>query len=403
MHTDPRGTSAFNTSTYGLKRWVLFRAGVPSNVTKGNVVMTDQEYAYRQEFGAPQCSYYFEHILPRLRRFVFHREQKRRAVLLKLKQAGIYHFAPNGHAICTCNCQDGINRRADRTARLQKTYAPVLQTEESSFLCACDCLCGCKLAGMTQFGIDLNQIHIRMDPITTADDSFGTAANLIPQSLLDLEERLENDNFDQVDTDGLTIQQQIDLLLAKHLATKDGPIPGSGSASLGWDELRDGYGFQEFIQYPHETIIVPSDIFHAVINVSDTIAITENYANSSNTHHVYRSMRTHNKGATRRWLHNLALQGSPTADNWTVGSTNDGRNVEEPMTPHQRASWFRRWAELLTEIHSFDGAPALSPYRKSTLPKLRESDVTGTDDSNATASVSTTDPDPLWSTDADDM
>jgi len=403
IHTDPRGTSAFNTSTEGIKRWVVFRAGVPSNIAKGNVVMTDAEFVYRQQYGSPQCSYWFEHILPRLRRFVFHREQKRRAVLMKLKKAGVYEFAPNGHAICTCTCKDGITRRQDRQDRLEKDYAPKLQ-DQVTFLCNCDCLCGCLLAGMTQCGVNLNEIEIKMDPCTTADDSFGTSPYDFPQTLLDLEQKLENEDYTQTDPDGLNIQQQIDLLLAKHLATRNGPIPGSGTVE--WDELRDGYGYQEFLQYPFDTIMIPSNQFHAVLNITPTIAITENFANSSNLHTVYRSMREHNKAATRRWLYNLDKQSKIdiSEDTWVKNSTNDGRNIETPMTPTQRANWYKRWAELLKYIHDFDQAPPLSAYRPSRYKKkLTDSDLTQTSDSDVTGSASTTEPESWLSTDQDDM
>ena len=72
-----------------------------------------------------------------------------------------------------------------------------------------------------------------------------------------------------------------------------------------WNELEDGYGMMEFIQYPGETILVPSGWWHAVINIDDTIAYTQNFTNRENFVPVWRHMRRHNKSMARRWLYNL--------------------------------------------------------------------------------------------------
>jgi histone arginine demethylase JMJD6 len=78
------------------------------------------------------------------------------------------------------------------------------------------------------------------------------------------------------------------------------------SPNSSWDELRDGYGWSECIQYPHDVIFVPGQWWHAVLNIGPaTIAVTQNQTTQCNFPSVYRNMRRHNKRTTRRWLRAL--------------------------------------------------------------------------------------------------
>ncbi len=65
------------------------------------------------------------------------------------------------------------------------------------------------------------------------------------------------------------------------------------------------YGLQEFIQYPGETIFVPGSWWHFVINLDDTLAVTQNYVNFSNFPLVWRDMRAERRHVAKRWLHQL--------------------------------------------------------------------------------------------------
>ena len=58
----------------------------------------------------------------------------------------------------------------------------------------------------------------------------------------------------------------------------------------------------ECIQYPGETMFVPGGWWHAVINLDNTIAITENICNQGNFERVWTQTRKSRKRLAYRWL-----------------------------------------------------------------------------------------------------
>jgi histone arginine demethylase JMJD6 len=58
----------------------------------------------------------------------------------------------------------------------------------------------------------------------------------------------------------------------------------------------------EFFQFPGETVFVPSNWWHAVLNVQDSCAVTHNYASSGNFDRVWLATRTERRGMARKWL-----------------------------------------------------------------------------------------------------
>ncbi|KRX11217.1 hypothetical protein PPERSA_07742 [Pseudocohnilembus persalinus] len=61
------------------------------------------------------------------------------------------------------------------------------------------------------------------------------------------------------------------------------------------NEGRENLKIQEFIQGPGETVYIPGGWWHAVINVTDTVAVTQNVMTSSNLSKVWRSTRVERK------------------------------------------------------------------------------------------------------------
>jgi histone arginine demethylase JMJD6 len=65
-------------------------------------------------------------------------------------------------------------------------------------------------------------------------------------------------------------------------------------------------GMIECIQRPGETIYVPGGWWHAVLNLDDTMAVTQNFCNSANFDNVWRSMRVQRYQLARYFLFKLS-------------------------------------------------------------------------------------------------
>jgi len=70
-------------------------------------------------------------------------------------------------------------------------------------------------------------------------------------------------------------------------------------------ECGDEHGMVTFIQYPSETVFVPGGWWHAVINLDDTVAITQNYCGRVNFDRVWRKARSGRKKMAVKWLYKL--------------------------------------------------------------------------------------------------
>lgn len=253
-HLDPRNTSAWNLNVYGIKHWVLFRPGVPIQVAKAHVVATKDEQEERYEKGNPQASYYFVHLLPRLRSWISMRERHRYNKLLS-----IYNYIYKNK-----DKNDNIIPKSLRKYKYNE-YKEIIDTCYDNIYKSrpYDINNGCTSDLCIDFDINIKKLG-------------KILKLLLSKSYLNEKQ--------------LTCEERYCLSYIKK--------PNK------WNELRDGYGYQEFYQYPGDLIFVPSRYYHAVVNVTDTIAFTQNFTTHSNFISVWRHMRRQCKRTARRcYLH----------------------------------------------------------------------------------------------------
>jgi histone arginine demethylase JMJD6 len=92
--------------------------------------------------------------------------------------------------------------------------------------------------------------------------------------------------------------------------------------------IREKHGHElkiiEFTQYPGDTVFVPGGWWHAVLNLDDTIAITQNFCSSRNFDRVWVRTRGGRKKMAVKWLRMLREQYPTLAERAEQLNTEDG-------------------------------------------------------------------------------
>ena len=105
-----------------------------------------------------------------------------------------------------------------------------------------------------------------------------------------------------------------------------------------------GLQYVEFVQYPGETIFVPGGWWHAVLNVDDTVAVTQNFCNSVNFSKVWRKTRRGRKKMACKFLEQLDAHYPDLAKIARDMNKQDNfimRNIQKEMEKKRKKK--RRW------------------------------------------------------------
>lgn len=101
----------------------------------------------------------------------------------------------------------------------------------------------------------------------------------------------------------------------------------------------------EFMQYPGETAFIPGGWWHAVLNVDDTVAVTQNFCSSQNFSAVWRKTRSGRKRMAVKWLKMLEVHNPELAalalklnqeDKFIMYSKERKRRTPSPASSHKR-------------------------------------------------------------------
>jgi histone arginine demethylase JMJD6 len=76
-------------------------------------------------------------------------------------------------------------------------------------------------------------------------------------------------------------------------------------------DTNPGIVMYEFTQNPGETLFVPSGWWHAVLNLEDTVAITQNFCSPQNFDKVWREARDGRRKTCWKWLERLVERAAP--------------------------------------------------------------------------------------------
>lgn len=119
-----------------------------------------------------------------------------------------------------------------------------------------------------------------------------------------------------------------------HCGGSSGGSKGSGKDQLGGYANFECY---EFTQYPGETVYIPHGWWHAVLNLTDTVGITQNYCSRRNFDAVWTQARSGRKKMSCSWLRKLDVVHPDLACRARELNARDGYVMLEEDSPEERA------------------------------------------------------------------
>jgi len=87
--------------------------------------------------------------------------------------------------------------------------------------------------------------------------------------------------------------------------------------------------YYRFVQRPGETVFVPHGWWHAVLNLDDTVAVTQNYVGSVNFAHSWRATRVERRKMARKWRSLLQRERPDLYAECVAADAADGFDLDE--------------------------------------------------------------------------
>ncbi|CAN0321599.1 unnamed protein product [Pylaiella littoralis] len=110
-------------------------------------------------------------------------------------------------------------------------------------------------------------------------------------------------------------------------------------------KYRDSIKIYEFVQYPGDTVFVPGGWWHAVLNLEDSVAITQNFCSRNNFEKVWRKTRTGRKKMSVKWLKELEKEHASLAETARRLNAEDGFVMMTKQESSRRRSSANRDSE----------------------------------------------------------